>query len=122
MDVQTTDRRSEHTLEGILDQRVARGLVDVGFPWLGVWVHASAHDSRARVEQLAAYAPQLGDGLAGVGRDLGATLDHCLEQLGSHPTGGRFRVSDDGLAVVDELVVGPDQQQLLLDAERKGRS
>lgn len=121
VDVLAADRGPQHSLQGVLDQRVAPGLMHRGLAGCRVRVHARTHDPGARVEQLPAQVAKLGDRLARVRRHLRARLEHRLEQLSVYLTRLGLRVAQGLWPSIEQLVVLADYKQLLLDPERERR-
>lgn len=121
VDVLATDRGPKDALQRVLDQRIARRLIDVGFPRRRGRMHADAHELGARPEHLPTDLAKRRNRLGGVGRDLRPALHHRLEQLAANVAFVGIGLAKDVRTSIQQLVVLADQQQFLLDAECEWR-
>src|SRR4051794_10434307 len=84
-------------------------------------MNARAHQTGTRLSELPANLPERRDRLPCVPRDLRPGFHHRLEQLAVDISFIGIGIANDLSAPVSQLVVGPNQQQLLLDAEPECR-
>ena len=74
-----------------------------------------AHDPSARIDELTTDLPQRCGRLADIPGNVGSRLDHRLEELAADVASDRTRFANDVAAAIGQFVVGPDEQQFLLN-------